>query len=73
MSSKEQLVLFRVSEDASGKHLTTTPHLIDLAKDGEDILLSIAANCLHMVAKGDGLEGAFEKLSQMVYNKTAIV
>lgn len=61
--------------DGTGRHLNVTPSLTNVCreKDGEWIVLAIAANCVRMLAKRDGLDGALDRLNSYVINSTRVV
>lgn len=67
-------VTFQVTESVNdrGRFLTVKPTLDGVRREngGEDLLLAIAANCVRMVAKRDGLEHTLERFTNFVVNKT---
>lgn len=58
-----------------GLYFEVEPSLENIRREenGEGILMSIAANCLRMVAKGQGLDRALDLLSDFAMNKTRVV
>ena len=76
MATTKQEVRFNVSDDRGpkGRFIEVEPSLTNICSSngGEQILLAIAANCMRMIAKRDGLERAMERLNDWVINRTQI-
>lgn len=77
MTAMIKRVTFTITPERNkdGHFLTVEPTLenIHRANGGEGVLMSIAANCIRMVAKRRGLEKAIEMLNDFAMNDTSVV
>lgn len=75
MNEKRQ-VIFRITKTHGNGEtvITVEPELLNISREngGEYVLLAMAANCLRMVAKKDGLERALERLCEFATNNTRV-
>jgi hypothetical protein len=69
-------VIFTISEhsDPQRRVINVAPMLKGIHRDegGEEIILSIAANCVRIIAKTDGLERALERFTNVLVNHTKV-
>lgn len=75
MSTRHQVTFTITSTRANGEHcMSVQPTLENIRREdgGEAILLAIAANCVRMVSKHNGLEAALERFQDVVVNRTTI-
>ena len=74
---RNRIVQFRVvdKKGPNGHCIEVFPTLQNISRTegGDNILLSIAANCIRAVSKSDGLEGALDRLNDIVINRTSVV
>lgn len=70
----EQVVTFKVvrTRDEDGLHFEVNPSLTNILRSngGEDIIAAVASNCIFMLAKRNGLEGAIERVTQATVSRT---
>lgn len=72
-----QQVTFTVIETTDGHrrkiHVTPSLHNIRWSNGGDAVLMSIAANCIRMLARENGLEASLESFSEFVISKTRVI
>lgn len=77
MPKEERVVQFRITNEKSAghHHVEVFPELSNIyrSEGGESIILAIAANCVRIIAKRDGLERAMERFNKLVVNGTTVI
>ena len=73
----EQQIIFTITEDSASSRrvINVVPTLRSIMRKdgGEWIILAIAANCVRMIAKQDGLERAVERFIDFAVNHTKVI
>ena len=76
MNTQQQRVTFDITATREkDRHvLFVHPSLTNIfrAEGGEQIIMAIAANCVRIIGKRDGLERALERFADMVVNRTRV-
>lgn len=75
MITKRQVIFTIRATRANGEYsIVVEPTLENIRREdgGEAILLAIAANCIRMVARQNGLEAALERFLDVAINRTTV-